>query len=100
MRIQDCVAELQEWMNINQLKFKAKKTEIIVICAPHIKIKLVVTHIEVGDTVVPVSTVAKNIVFIDNALSMNYQVQHICRVAYFHIHCIVKIRNLLDRKTT
>ena len=31
---------------------------------------------------------------------MNYQVQHICRVAYFHLHCIVKNRNLLDRKTT
>ena len=51
--------------------------------------------------VVPVSTVAKNVigVFFD-ALSMNSQVQHICRVAYFHIHCIGKIRNLLDRKTT
>ena len=31
---------------------------------------------------------------------MNNQVQHICRVAYFHIRCIGKIRNLLDRKTT
>ena len=41
-------------------------------------------HIELGDTVVPVSTVAKNIgVFFDDALSMNNQVQHICRVAYF-----------------
>ena len=58
-------------------------------------------HIEFGDTVVPVSTVAKNIgVFFDDALSMNNQVQHICRVAYFHIYCIGKIRNLLHRKTT
>ena len=69
-------------------------------CAPHIKIKLSMPHIELGDTVVPVSTVAKNIgVFLDDALSMNNQVQHICRVAYFHIHCIGQIRNLLDRKT-
>ena len=57
-------------------------------------------HIELGDTVMPVSSVAKYIgVFFDDALSMNNQVQHICRVAYFHIHCIGKIRNLLDRKT-
>ena len=33
-------------------------------------------HIELGNTVVPVSTVAKNIgVFFDDALSMNNQVQ-------------------------
>ena len=101
MRIQDCVAELQDWMNINKLKFNATKTEIIVTCAPHIKTKVSMPLIKLGDTVVPVSTVAKNIgVFFDDALSMNNQVQHICRAAYFHIHCIGKIRNLLDRKTT
>ena len=100
-RIQNCVAELQDWMNINKLKFNATKTEIIVMCTPHIKTKLSMSHRELGDTVVPVSTVAKNIgVFFDDALSMNNQVQHICRVAYFYIHCSGKIRNLLDRKTT
>ena len=100
-RIQDCVAELQDWMNINKLKFNATKTEIIVMCAPHIKTKLSMPHIKLCDTVVPVCTVAKNIgVLFENNLSMNNQVQHICRVAYFHIHCIGKIRNLLDLKTT
>ena len=43
--IQDCVAELKEWMKINTLKFKGTKTEIIVMCAPHIKIKLSMPHI-------------------------------------------------------
>ena len=98
--IQDCVAELQDWMNINKLKCNATKAEIIMMCAPH-KIKLSMPHTKLGNTVVPVSTVAKNIgVFSDDALSMNNQAQHICRVAYFHIHGIGKIRNLLDRKTT
>ena len=55
--------------------------EIIVKCAPLINIKLSMPHIELGDIVVPVSSVAKNIGgFFDNALSMNNQVQHICRV--------------------
>ena len=100
-RIQDCVADLQDWININRLKFNATKTEIIVMCAPQKKLKLSMPHIELGDTVVPVSTVANNIgVFFDDALSMNNQVQYICRVAYFHIHCIGNIRNLLNRKIT
>ena len=33
-RIQDCVKELQQWININKLKFNAIKTGIIVMCAP------------------------------------------------------------------
>ena len=31
---------------------------------------------------------------------MNNHVQHTCCVAYFHLHYIGRIRNLLDRKTT
>ena len=70
-------------MNINKLKFNATKTEIIVMCASHVKAKLSMPHVELGDTVEPVSTVANNIgVFFDDALSMNNQVQHICRIAY------------------
>ena len=74
-RIQDCVAVLQDWMNINKLKFNATKTKMIVMCAPRINIKLSMPHIQLSDTVVPVSTVAKNIgVFFDDALNMNNQV--------------------------
>ena len=55
--------------------------------------------IGLGNTVVPISTVAKNIgIFFDDALSMTNHVQHICRVAYFHF--IGRILNILDRKTT
>ena len=31
---------------------------------------------------------------------MNNHECHICLVAYFHLHCIVRIRNILDNKTT
>ena len=48
-------------MNINKLKFNAAKTEIIVMRASHTKNKLSMPHIELGNTFVPISTVAKNI---------------------------------------
>lgn len=58
-------------------------------------------HIEVANNIVPTSTVARNIgVFFDDALNMNNHVHYMCRVAYFHLHSIGRIRNLLDRKTT
>ena len=68
------VAELQEHiMIINKLKFNATKSEIVVMCAPHVNIKLSMPHIELGDTVVPVFTVAKNIgVFFDDAVALTF----------------------------
>ena len=99
-RIQAYVAEIQEWIGMNKLKFNAAKSEIIMMCAPNIKNKLSMPHIGLGNTVVPISTVAKNIDgFFDDALSMINDVQQSC-VVCFHLHCIGRIRNLLDRKTT
>ena len=58
-------------------------------------------HIDLGNMTVPISNAARSIgVLFDDALTMKKHVQHTCRVAYFHIHCIGKIRHLLDRKTT
>ena len=84
---------------MNKLKFNVAKTEIMMMCAPHIKNKLSMPHIELGHTAVSVVSVAKNIgVFFDDVLSMKSNIQHICRVAYFHLHCIGRIRNPLERK--
>ena len=48
---------------------------------------------------VPTSAVAKTIgVFLDDAITTKNHVQHMCRVAYFHIHCIGQTRHFLDRK--
>lgn len=50
----------------------------------HIKKSTSVSYIELGDTIVPTSTVARDIgVFFD---------------AYFHFHSIGSIRKFLDRK--
>ena len=71
------------------------------ICSPHIKNKISMPHIELVNTIVPISTVARNIgVFFDDALSMKSHVQHVCRVAYYHLHSTGRIQNLLNRKTT
>ena len=54
------------------------------ICLLHIKNKISVSHVEIGDTIVPTFTVARNIsVFFDHTLSMKNHMQHICSVAYF-----------------
>ena len=71
------------------------------ISSPHIKDKISMPHIELVNTIVPISTVARNIgVFFDDALSIRSHVQHVCRVAYYHLHHIGRFRNLLNQKNT
>ena len=96
MRLQACVVGIHNWMLVNKLKLNADKTNAILICSPLVKNNIDMPRIELGHMTVSTSTVAKNIgVFFDDALTMKNQVQHMCRVAYFHIHCIGKIRHLL-----
>ena len=97
MRMQACVVAIQNWMIANKLKLNADKTDAILICSPRIKNNTDMPRLELGNMTVPTSTVAKNIgVFFDDALTMKNHVQHMCRVAYFYIHCIGKIRHILD----
>ena len=85
----------------NKLNLNADKIEAIIFYSPHIKKKNYMLHIELVNTIVPASTVARNIgVFFNDILGMKSHVQHVCRMAYYHLHSIGKIRNLLDRKTT
>ena len=101
MRLQACVVAIQNWMIVNKLKLNADKTDAILICSPRVKNNIDMPHIDLGNMTVPISNAARNIgVLFDDALTMKKHVQHTCRVAYFHIHCIGKIRHLLDRKTT
>ena len=101
MRLLACVVAIQNWMIVNKLKLNADKTDAILICSPRVKNNIDMPHIHLGNMTVPISNAAKNIgVLFDDALTMKKHVQHTCRVAYFHIHCIGKIRHLLDRKTT
>ena len=101
MRLQACVVAIQNWMIVNKLKLNADKTDAILICSPRVKNNIDMPHIDLGNMTVPISNAARNIgVLFDDALTMKKHVQHTCGVAYFHIHCIGKIRHLLDRKTT
>ena len=88
-------------MIANKLKLNADKTDAILICSPRVKRNIDMPHIDLGNMTVPTSNAARNIgVLFDDALTMKNHVQHTCRVAYFHIHCIGKIRHLLNLKTT
>ena len=82
-------------------KLNAEKREVIAMCAPHIKNKFSMGHTQLDNTIVRISTVVKNIgVFLDDALSINSHVRHVCRVTCCHRQGNGRVRNILDWNTT
>ena len=91
--MEDCVAEVKEWMTTNFLKLNDSKTEVVLLRkqsrneeVDHIK------TIRIGNSNVKVVPTAKNIgCFIDSNLTMEAQVASITRKGYGSIHEIARI---------
>lgn len=69
-RINACVAEIRAWMIQNLLQINDGKTEAIVICSPHLRSKVNISHLEVGAAEIVPSDFVRNIgAFLDQSLN-------------------------------
>lgn len=102
-RIQDCVSDIRLWMYVNKLKLNEDKTEVLGLCSRTMvqHFQRLVPFINIGDSQIRPTVKVKNIgVWLDQGLTMKSQVLNLCKVAYFGITCISRIRHFLDKKTT
>jgi hypothetical protein len=99
-KIEQCIAEIREWMKANFLKFNDDKTEVVSIGSKKQLQKLDPITLQIGDSTVQPTDSARNIgAFFDKHMKMEKQIIETCRVANFHIRNIRKIRNLLTPDT-
>ena len=100
--VQDCLAEIRQWMFRNHLKLNDSKTEFLIIGNQQMTKQLNgVNHIVIGDSSVTAVDHAKNIgVILDSQLDMTKHVNETCKTCYMHIHNISKIRNKLNEEAT
>jgi hypothetical protein len=101
-KMQNCLAEIRDWMNENLLKLNDSKTEYMVIGKKVSLGKLPdQKSIIIGDENIIAAHKAKNIgVILDSNLSMSSQISNICRASYLQLYNISKIRTYLDKKST
>ena len=101
-RMEDCLADIRQWMNCNRLKLNDSKTEFMVIGKKASLNKLPAERrIMIGDELIASTEAARNIgVMIDSHLDMSSQINNICRSAYLNIYNIGKIRNYLSKDCT
>ena len=96
-RIQDCVAEISEWMAKNGLKLNGDKTELLNITTPHNLKKYGTLSITLDGTTIVPSTAVKNLgVHFDQHLTMSRQITAVVQSCNYHIRNIGKIRQFIS----
>ena len=102
-QLEECVAEVRQWMAENMLKLNDDKTEYLVIGSRHMlrQVPQSLLSIQVGDKIIAATPAARNIgVMVDSALSMEQQVTNVCRACYAGLRDVAKIRKYLTEETT
>jgi hypothetical protein len=99
-RMQECIADIQQWMVDNHLKLNESKTEYLLIGNQHTLRRM--SHLSsftIGDTLVETSHSAKNIgVTVDCNLNLVEHVNNTARTCYMHLHQIGQIRAYLTEE--
>ena len=84
----------------NKLKLNGDKTELLVINARHRPCPLI-DHIDVSNFKIQPSDTASNIgVTFDRHMSLDQHVAIICKICFFHLRKIAKIRDYLSTADT
>ena len=86
------------WLRTSLIKLNGDKTELLVLTARQ-RPEPPLDSIKIGTDIIKASKSAKNIgVWLDSALSMDVQINNICKTAFYHLRNIAKIRKFLTHR--
>mgnify|MGYP000135068650 CR=1 FL=1 len=96
--IDEYIQDVPPWMVANKLKLNGDKTEFLVLTA-HQSPEPPLDSIKIGADIIKASRSAKNIgVWLDSVLSMDVQINNICKTNFFNLRNIAKIRKFLTHR--
>ena len=95
LKANKCIS-IRTWMIQNKLKINDSKTEFLVLTSSFLKQHFNDLNISVGNSRIARSLSARNLgVIFDNHMSLDKQINSICKSAFFHLKNIGSIRNML-----
>ena len=97
--LKDCIEDVTEWMCDSMLKMNHNKTELIAIGAkPKIsQVTLSLTPVSISGHTMPFCQSDRNLgVFIDETLSMDGHIKHLCCILFCQLRRLGKIRPFLS----
>ena len=95
-RIELCVSEIREWMNLNMLKLNYDKTKLIVFTSKYKEDLYNDFSITIGGTVVDCSSQDLGVIF-DRVLSLRQHVSYTSKTYRFHLRNISRIRKYIPQ---
>ena len=99
-RLEACVKDVSDWMSANKLKLNSDKTELLII-ASQFGPKPQLSSLNIcGDQISPSVSVRNVGVVFGSYMKFERQVSSICKVSFFHIHNISRIRKYLSEENT
>ena len=100
-RMEKCINEIRDFLHNNMLCNNSDKTEFLIIGTPNTLKSLQMDYITIENIKIkPVDDVRNLGVIFDKHMTMEKQVNKMCRNAYFNLRNISKIRKCLDNETT
>jgi hypothetical protein len=103
-RITKCLTHIKHWMDTHFLKMKSSKTELLILSTPQAHRTLNLSSnikLQIEGSEVEPSPHACNLgVNMDQTMSMETQVNSICKKAHYQLHNIKSIRKYLDENAT
>ena len=99
-KLESCISSVRTWMKDNCLKLNDSKTEFLVLNSKRSKI-VDINSVKIGEENVTAVSSAKNIgAIIDRSLTMEEQVNNVCRNCYLGLRQINQIRCYLTKEAT
>ena len=98
---ESCFLSVKAWMLSNKHKLNDEKTEAMLVGSRQTINLTEAESIQIGGTNILLNPHVKNLgVFLDNTLSMEQHISHLCRSAYLAMRQIASIRRYLTEKKT
>ena len=99
-QVEACAREIDNWMCCNKLKLNGDKSELLVISSQY-RPRPLLSSLTIGCSVVQSSASARNLgVVFDNGLTFEKHISAICKLAFYHLRRIAKIRSYLSEEST
>ena len=100
MSVSECIADIKTWMKSNLLMLNNSKTEVVLLGIKQQLSKLSNLEISVWNANIKPCTKVRNLgVIFCNNMTMEDQVNNICKTSYFYIRLLGKLRKFWDKET-
>ena len=99
--LQHCLDDIHSWLRENRLLLKGNKTKMITFGTKQRLTVATNMHVTVDGCLISPDAITENLgIVYDSTLSMEHQVNAVCRGAYLRLHNISRIRRFLTQDAT